>query len=138
MRKSYMVFRIIIKGKWPNIIERKIEMGKKKKKTRDSAIMYPFDLILPFLIACLYCTNRVSGKKKKKNNESSRAKKSRKEEICLFHREKSSWHWIIFVISEEKRKKKKEKKNIMKNCQNCFRYFEKVSYYIIACIIMRK
>lgn len=61
-----MVFRIIIKGKWPNIIERKIEMGKKKKKTRDSAIMYPFDLILPFLIACLYCTNRVSGKKKKK------------------------------------------------------------------------
>lgn len=132
-----MVFRIIIKGKWPNIIERKIEMGKKKKNAwqRDHVSLWSYPSI-SYRVPLLY--QPCIGKKKKKNNESSRAKKSRKEEICLFHREKSSWHWIIFVISEEKRKKKKEKKNIMKNCQNCFRYFEKVSYYIIACIIMRK
>lgn len=132
-----MVFRIIIKGKWPNIIERKIEMGKKKKKRVTARSCIPLILSFHFLSRA-FTVPTVYREKKKKNNESSRAKKSRKEEICLFHREKSSWHWIIFVISEEKRKKKKEKKNIMKNCQNCFRYFEKVSYYIIACIIMRK
>lgn len=44
---------------------------------------YLFDLILPFLIACLYFTDRVSGKK---DYGSSHAKSRRREEI-----------WVIII-----------------------------------------
>lgn len=134
MRKSYMVFRIIIKGKWPNIIERKIEMGKKKKRVTARSCI-PLILSFHFLSRAFTVPTVYREKKKKKIMRVLVQKKvGKKKYVYSIEKNRVDTNHICNFRG----KKKKEKKNIMKNCQNCFRYFEKVSYYIIACIIMRK